>query len=143
MGYTRTREIGTMWTPTNDVILTNDDINNPDFPVYTKIKEMTIIREIYPVGTIRFAFDMYSHLVTVYGKIYKNGVAVGVEKSNGLHDDTWHTYTDDVAFTDLAISDTLELWAYLSNSKPNEYIRNFRLCGRADQNEVPFYNTMT
>ena len=61
------------------------------FP-YTKVKEILLARE----GALRVKFDLRVEAAggTAFGRIYVNGIAVGVERSNTSA--TFITYTEDI-----------------------------------------------
>lgn len=75
-------------------------------------------------GTIRIAFDLHGGggVPTVYGRIYKNGVAVGTERSTTSA--TYVTYTEDLVF---AANDLIQLYIHCNGSAQNAYARNFRI----------------
>ncbi len=83
----------------------------------------------YPAGsTVRVKFDLLGdggYPVTVYGRIYVNGVAVGTPRSNATS--SWVSFSEDVA---VSPGDTVEVWVYASRT-PELYIykvRNIRVC---------------
>lgn len=89
---------------------------------YIKVRELIVPHG----GTIRIKFDLYTDDagVTAYGRIYRNGVAVGTERST--------TSTSAVTFSEdlsgWSRGDTLELWIKQGTNN-SEYIRggNVRL----------------
>lgn len=75
-------------------------------------------------GTLRIDFDlMSSDGQTVYGRVYKNGVAVGTERST--------TSTEYVTFTESisgwSVGNTIEIWARTTNEEYYVYVQNFRV----------------
>lgn len=98
----------------------NEVSNNSES--YTKLKEILINETI---AAARVSFDLYgnSYGKTVYARIYKNGVAIGTERSqsDGM---VWHTYDED--FTSLAAGDLLQIYGKTVDSK-NEVVANFIL----------------
>jgi len=77
---------------------------------------------IHADGIYRVSFDIKMYNTgTSYGKIYKNGVAYGTERSNATS--TYVTFTEDLSFS---AGDTVELWRYNSGGG-GTYVRNFRL----------------
>lgn len=91
---------------------------------YVKMKTITITRGIK--GTLRFKVGLWisSSSYTVYGKVYKNGVAVGVEKSWGTIG--WSsTLVDDVNVGEVKAGETLEMWIKVSAGIGK--VRNFRI----------------
>ena len=94
---------------------------------YTKKKTITIDTLHNTPETIRISFDLMSgtFMTNVYGRIYKNGGAVGTERVRNGND--YQEYTEDLSFAD---GDTLELWTYSSNpGVVDVYIQNFRVKG--------------
>ncbi len=90
---------------------------------YVKLKTITLNAPL--VGSIRIYFEIKSSSdgVAAYGQIYRNGVAIGTERSN-----TSITYTG--FDEDLTISwgqnDTIELWAH-GTAGYGASVQNFRL----------------
>lgn len=64
-------------------------------------------------GVVRVSFSLQTAnaSVTVYGRLYKNGVAIGVERSS--NDLSWKQFTEDIAVDK---GDTIEFWIRTSNS---------------------------
>lgn len=92
---------------------------------YTKLKTYTFAYGI--TGALRIAFDLQTSnaALTAYGRVYKNGVAVGTEQTH-TGDLLFTTVTEDITVT-LNAGDTLELWAHLDGSADIASVRNFRL----------------
>lgn len=116
----------------DDVLVANDPVVSKDSVDYVKVKEINVG---YLSGTLRVAFDSRDPSGAahwVHAKVYKNGVAVGTERSqNG----DWYTYSEDLA--DFAKNDLLQL--YVKNSDvgfPIE-VRNFRILGKYPIPVVP------
>ena len=74
-------------------------------------------------GTIRIKFDIKTSNsgYGAYGKIYKNGVALGTEQSNVT--ETYQTKSEDLQFS---AGDTVELWVKVDTPE-DSIIRNFRI----------------
>jgi hypothetical protein len=87
---------------------------------YTKHKEMRLDRYAYSLR-IKFDLQMQSAGGNVYGKIYKNGVAIGTERTTTLT--TWQTYSEDIDI--FSPGDLIQLYCYKSGN--NGEARNFRL----------------
>jgi len=86
---------------------------------YTKIKTLYVARP----GAVRIKFSMRSHNGnTVYGRIYKNGVAIGTQRSTTST--SYQTYSED--FSGIAIGDLIQLYVKSSNSLP-VYTNSFQL----------------
>lgn len=73
--------------------------------IYTLTKEILINRS----GTYRTAFELFTN-GTFYGKIYKNGVAIGTERSLTNTTTAW---TEDFVF---AAGDLVQLYTHTDNS---------------------------
>jgi len=95
---------------------------------YTKKKEKAIPE--YAVvaigftgsGKFRIKFDLKSSAAfSAYGRIYKNGVAVGTERINATTG--YITYTEDIEFK---AGDLVQIYAK-ATSTYTAYVRNFRI----------------
>lgn len=72
-------------------------------------------------GVIQVLFDLWRSGGTAYGRIYKNGVAVGTERTTTST--TPVSWTENITF---AANDTIELW--IKNSGANStYTQRFEL----------------
>jgi hypothetical protein len=60
---------------------------------YTKVKEGYLLRG----GTLRISFDLGNDTgsIVAYGRIYRNGVAVGTERTH--NDNSYETFTEDIS----------------------------------------------
>lgn len=134
IGYAQTLNIGNAIILSDTLIASNDANKNITWGTYTLTKSIAIIKEIYVGSALRVKFDIGSGAGTTYGKIYKNGIAVGTEKSKA---GASATQTDDITFTDLKANDVIELWTY--NNANNGTCANFRLYGT----ETIFVNEVT
>ena len=78
-------------------------------------------------GTVRCSWDMKATVSggVCYSKIYKNGVAVGTQKTTTSG--SWVNFTDDINSA-CNPGDTIELWAYQNGGNGDGGdLRNFRL----------------
>lgn len=75
-------------------------------------------------GTYRVAFDLYTYngSITIYGRIYKNGVAYGTLRSTTAVSNV--TFTEDLSFNQ---NDTVDFYSWVSSSSSNGTIANCRL----------------
>jgi hypothetical protein len=82
---------------------------------YEKKKTITLDNGISGVLTFKFALWSNSGINETYGKIYKNGVALGTEQH---HSDsgTYNTYSEDLNVGTMEAGDTLELWAKVDST---------------------------
>ena len=96
-------------------------------------------------GTIRVSFDLAGgypggYPSTGFGKIYKNGVSIGIERTvQGRYNDPspYTTFTEDILCFD---GDTIEFWLRSSSSnstEPGAKAKNFRIY--FDVNTTPIY----
>jgi len=83
---------------------------------YAKTKEVSINAS----GTIRVKFDMRTNSTTAYGRIYKNGVAVGVIRQTSSA--SYITYTEDIA---VVAGDLIQIYAMTASG--TTYITNLKL----------------
>lgn len=90
---------------------------------YTKMKEITLDAG----GSVSVSFDLKVSNSTAYGKIYKNGSAVGTERTNNTA--TYATFTETIS--GLAAGDKLQI--YIKNvpggGGDTAYTRNFIVRG--------------
>lgn len=108
----------------SDVLRDSEDaITNISQTSYTKELEITVPAGIIS-GTLRIKFAMNETASgTSYGKIYKNGVALGSQRSTlGA---TYTTYSEDLS--DWQEGDTIELWAYHNAGSGNGNVKEFRV----------------
>jgi len=85
---------------------------------YTKKKEILIAR----TGVIRVKFDLKSSSSTIcYGRVYKNGSAIGTERNQGP---SYATYTEDIS---VVAGDLIQLYAKASAGQIC-YVKNFQIC---------------
>ena len=137
MGYAKTLEIEPSFAISADVLHSNDAEKAVTGGTYAKRKEIELIKTPYPIGSLRISFAVYNLGATdVKCKIYRNGVAIGTERTSV--NDVWTTYEEDFDFTDLSTEDTFELWGYNTAGGILGKVREFRLLGI----ETGFVNTM-
>lgn len=118
-------EIEKRYEISDDLLHSHDAEGNTGVGAYAIQKTITL-DTLYPTpSTLRIKFDikLSPAVGTAYGKIYKNGGAVGTERTNVT--DNYVTFTEDIAYAD---GDTLELWVYKVGAG-NVYFRNFRVYG--------------
>lgn len=104
----------------------NDATINSYASVYTKHKTDTFANGIS--GTLRISFSLSTENagMTAYGRVYKNGVAIGTEQSTVTVFPSGETKTEDINVGVLAPGDTIELWAHGDGSY-RVYVSNFRI----------------
>ena len=93
-----------------------------DSTSYVKLKTITLTNGL--VGQHRIKFDMRatSDSYIVYGRIYRNGVALGTEQST--ISTTYVTFSQDITQT-WNPGDTLELWVKCTLAETPAYVQNF------------------
>ena len=95
---------------------------------YTQIFSTQVPLYYVTGGHLRIKFDLRGdegYPVTVYGRIYINGAAVGTERANATT--LWTTYSEDIPVNP---GDTVEVWARTSQTSSihTHDIRNIRVC---------------
>ncbi|MEA3324262.1 MAG: hypothetical protein U9Q37_03870 [Euryarchaeota archaeon] len=117
-----TREVA-IGVSASDTIRASDDTEETiDWTTYTKIKELTVASFIKS-GTLRIKFDLRGNANggTNYGRIYRNGAAVGTERTAG--GGAYNTHSEDIA--GWSSYDTIELQVKYDVFKGN--VKNFRV----------------
>jgi hypothetical protein len=87
---------------------------------YVKLKEI----QTFVSGTIRVAFDIKNDSYPkggARGQIYKNGVAVGIERSGSQ---AYSTHTEDLIFE---TGNLIQLYAKSTSGSTSVTVRNFRI----------------
>jgi len=117
-----TGEIVMTLSPSDTLQHSHDELVHIDMAVYTKVKTITLA---YAIAQCRIKFDMNASTgVTGYARIYKNGVAIGTERST--ISSSMVTFTEDFAALNAVKNDTIELWAYRTGANFAN-VQNFRL----------------
>ncbi|EGD46724.1 hypothetical protein Cpap_1262 [Ruminiclostridium papyrosolvens DSM 2782] len=101
----------------------NSNTGSTTSTAYTKVREITTS---LLGGTIRVKFNLSSGSssgsITAYGRIYVNGVAVGIERTvNGL---TPITFTEDIS---IYVGDKIQIYTKSSNSSYGSNVSGFKL----------------
>ena len=77
-------------------------------------------------GTINVKFDRKANgAYAVYGRVYKNGVALGT--ADGGVDQTYQNFSEDIDIGTIAPGETLELWGKAEAAGAEIWVQNFRL----------------
>lgn len=109
----------------DDVLLSHDAVVTTISTTYVKVKAIILDSLTVSPETIRIRFEiMRDGTGTAYAKIYKNGVAVGIERTN--NSGTYKGFSEDLLFAE---GDTCELWIRINHYPPTAYARNFRILG--------------
>jgi hypothetical protein len=112
----------------SDVLRASDDAYvRTTSTVYTRVKGFTVPGHYAANNKLRAYFELRGESSNImYGRIYVNGVAVGIERSTGSRD--FVPYTEDI---DVQPGDVIEVWcksALIYESFRHD-IQNFRLKG--------------
>jgi len=131
------------YIPSDTIIINNTPQKmGPTGPggAYEKVKEIKIESNIGPTSLFRFKFNLY-HGGThgeVFGKIYRNGVPIGTERTNN-ESSPGIQYSEDIATTNWVVGDTIELWTKCTGiAGVRAYVAEFQICGVGSE----FKNTM-
>jgi hypothetical protein len=114
--------------PSDNLKASSDSTQNTTSASYTKIKEITVA-DYAPkindkdIGKLRVKFDLATNNASVaaYGRIYKNGVALGTERSTT--GTSYTTYSEDLEFK---AGDKIQLYAH-SDGTNTASVKNFRI----------------
>jgi len=116
----------------------NDDLTETNNTSYTKLKEITCNVALANVR-VKFALASEHTGVTVYGKVYKDGVAIGTERSRNTT--SYATFSED--FATVAVGSKLQIYGKTSNEPWFMYCKNFRLYFTILRTYAPFSNSLT
>ena len=109
----------TALTASDNLKTSADGVDAPNSSSYEVVKQIMVR---YP-GIIRVKFDIKAHSgFTMFGIIYKNGIAIGTERSTT--GTSYTTFSEDIRVT---IGDYIELYTKYSASGPDHASRNFRI----------------
>lgn len=127
IAYNAAAENVTAYTPTrasDNLVSSNDTETSNTAAAYTLLSTIVATSTI---DNARIKFDMRTNWagVTAYGKIYKNGVAVGTEQST--IDVAYNTYSEDL-FINAVTGDSIQLYGYTADPGVRQvFVRNFRI----------------
>lgn len=115
----------------DDRLNSDDTVETTDMTSYTKMKDFAGVPHGVLAATLRIKFDLKLSAVgtnrAAYGRIYRNGVAVGTERVITA-DTNYATFSEDLA--GWVGGDTIELWAKKGTGTFHGcYIKNFRAYG--------------
>lgn len=105
----------------------NDTTRTRTAGTYTKTKEILVPAGITITGaTVTFDQRLSAGAAAnTYSKIYKNGVAIGTERTTASG--SFVSYSEDFTALNLVANDLLQLYVYNTGSGPITEVRNFRL----------------
>ena len=119
-----------IYTTASDVLMNSDDTEELKYG-----QEYEVQKEFDPIllnlhsndSEFRIKFDMKTSNVgnLVYGRIYRNGVAVGTERSTSST--SYTTYSQDI--TGWSEGDFIQLYTYAGALGIRPYVMNFRVYG--------------
>lgn len=89
---------------------------------YVKIKEVTLARS----GTLRIKFYLSTGGSTAYARVYKNGSAVGTEKTSSSTGSPGELKSEDIS--GWAVGDKLQIYAKTNNDIRTAYVESLSLC---------------
>lgn len=103
---------------------------------YVKVKEIFVGSNS---GTFRILFDLAieASAFDSIGRIYRNGVAVGTERTTSADNPTFDSYTEDIS--GWVAGDLLQLYLKSSGGGKTAYAKNFRM--KANTSPVPIVIT--
>lgn len=138
MGYVSRPQLEYSYTPSAVLLVGNDAEKTSSSVAYEKVKSIMLVQTINKDSKFRYSFDIRKTLDAgpIWGRIYKNGVAVGTEQT--ANDLNFTTYTEDINVANWQINDTIELWLARKTSAEVVTCRNFRIYGSGSS----FINTL-
>ena len=106
----------------NIIIASADTERDTNSYSYTKLKDIDVL----VTGTVSVYFELKKSIGVglSYGRIYKNGIAVGTERSASSSE--YVSYSEDIAVTS---GDNLQLYAKVNVSYATVSVRYFRITG--------------
>ncbi len=111
------------WLSGTDTYHSHDAVASTLSLSYAKLKTITLNH--LPNSSLNISFAMATGLGFVgRAKIYRNGVAVGTERSSA-GSNIWTTYTE--VISGWAEGNTIELWGYTTNGTWSCSVANFRI----------------
>jgi len=117
------------YTAGNYFIIGSDSEKTTLETSYTKVKEIVVTR----TGTLRVSFALASEVAgyNVYGRVYRNGVAVGTARNTTST--IPQTYSEDIS--GWGPNDLCQIYAYTQNATSPAKVTNFRLYTGAPERE--------
>ena len=112
-------------TAAGDVLEYTDDVegNYTATTTWTKVKEISVPRG----GSLRIKFSLRAKGAggNIYGRIYRNGTAVGTTRSSTSNTAVWVEHSEDIS--GWSAGDLLQLYAYTTNVADPAYYRGLRI----------------
>jgi len=118
----------TMYLVSNDIQIKDSTEESTTSLTYVKLKEFTLPSAFPSNATIRVYFELRpdGFNKTVYGRIYRNGTAVGTKRTARNTD--YVGFTEDISGWNPG--DTVQLYAKCEDSSVPAYVRNFQIRGK-------------
>ncbi|GAI54860.1 unnamed protein product [marine sediment metagenome] len=85
------------------------------------MKEVLLNADL-PVCRLKFDLQTQYSAQDAYAKVYKNGVAIGIQRFEG--DSSWETFSQD--FAGFESGDLIQIWAYSTNAASEARVKNMR-----------------
>jgi hypothetical protein len=129
MGYTITSKGPSTYYPSDTVLADEASEEVVAVDNYTKFKEFQLIELIGETSKFRFKFDLKQGAAganPVYGKIYRNDVAAGVEHVTDATAN-WNSFSEDINISSWILGEKIAL--YCKRSAMFGYVRKFQICG--------------
>ena len=124
--YDGTEWIGLLFAsgshPSGTLRLSDDGEETTTSLVYVKLQEVTIVDENVVGARVKFDLRSDADYYGSWAKIYKNDVAIGVERYKDRAG--WDTFTEDII---CEIGDKIQLYAKTQNASKPAHTRNFRI----------------
>jgi hypothetical protein len=108
---------------TDELRNSNDTQKTTTSTSYVKLKETKLGTVPAGLTSIRISFDLNGNGGTVYARVYRNGAAIGTERSTTSVSPV--TFTEDFTTTTWAANDLIQLYAHVVTSG-TVYVQNFR-----------------
>ena len=115
------------YTAGNYFIIGSDSEKTTAATSYTKVKEIVVTR----TGTLRVSFALGASGDIAYGRVYRNGVAVGTARNTTST--TPQTYSEDIS--GWGPNDLCQIYAYTQYGAYPAKVTNFRLYTGAPERE--------
>jgi len=120
--------ISSVYTLGTNILYLDETIREAPSSTYSKLTSLTITQMEPKKATIRISFDLGNIGTSVsncYGRIYKNGVALGTERTHSVIG-TYTTYSEDILFEE---GDTIEFWSKDGGGTSEAAIKNIKILG--------------
>lgn len=126
------------WTASDNLEISADTTRGEGFTTYAKLKEILVRVDYAGIARVKFDLRTTNSGITAYGRIYKDGVVFGTERSTTST--TFVTYSQDIAVED---GELIQVYARLSAYSPSQKaeVKNFRFY--FDRSQIDDYKINT